>query len=79
MITNNRNLSDAMNGAEVVKTERKNSLKMICFVTIAISLFCNYCNKTGHTKETYWKVHGKPPRIGRNGGYKWNQSRGHAD
>jgi hypothetical protein len=32
---NNRNLSDAMNGAEVVKTERKNSLKMICFVTIA--------------------------------------------
>jgi hypothetical protein len=24
-----------MNGAEVVKTERKNSLKMICFVTIA--------------------------------------------
>jgi hypothetical protein len=24
-----------MNDAEVVKTERKNSLKMICFVTIA--------------------------------------------
>jgi hypothetical protein len=64
MITNSRNLSDAMNGAEVVKTEGKNSLNMISF--------CNYCNKTSHTKETYWKVHGKPPRMGRNGVYKWN-------
>jgi hypothetical protein len=36
LITNSRNMSDAMNGAKVGKTEgKKNSLTMICFVTIA--------------------------------------------
>jgi len=70
MITNSRNLNDAMNGAEVVKTEGRKFFKD--------DQFCNYCKKTGHTKETYWKFHGKPPRMGRNGGYKWNHLRGHA-
>jgi hypothetical protein len=77
MITNSRHLSDAsrnqndaMNGAEVVKTEGRKFFKD--------DQFCNYCKKTGHTKETCWKLHGKPPRIGRNGGQKWNHSRGHA-
>jgi hypothetical protein len=65
MITNSRNLSDAtrnqndaMNGAKVVKTEGRKFFKD--------DQFCNYCNKIGHTKETYWKLHGKPPRMGRN-------------
>jgi hypothetical protein len=65
MITNSRNLSDAsrnqndaMNGAEVVKTEGRKFFKD--------DQFCNYCKKTGHTKETCWKFHGKPPRMGRN-------------
>jgi len=71
LITNSRNMSDAMNGAKVVKTERKKFPKD--------DLFCNYCKKTGHTKETYRKLHGKPLRIGRNGGYNWNQSIGHKD
>jgi hypothetical protein len=35
LITNSRNMGDAMNGAEVGKIEGKKSLKMICFVTIA--------------------------------------------
>ncbi|KAI0498121.1 hypothetical protein KFK09_021362 [Dendrobium nobile] len=25
------------------------------------SLWCNYCKKSRHTKETCWKIHGKPP------------------
>ncbi|XP_011015916.1 PREDICTED: uncharacterized protein LOC105119472 [Populus euphratica] len=77
MITNRKNLSDVsrnqndvMNGAEVVKTEGRKFFKD--------NQFCNYCKKTGHTKETCWKFHGKLPRMGRNGGYKWNHSRGHA-
>ncbi|KAG6775743.1 hypothetical protein POTOM_019236 [Populus tomentosa] len=70
LITNSRNMGDAMNGAEVGKIEGKKFPKD--------DLFCNYCKKAGHTKETCWKLHGKPPRMGRNGGYKWNQSRGHA-
>jgi hypothetical protein len=77
MITNSRNLNDAtknqndaMNGAKVVKTEGRKFFKD--------DQFCNYCNKIGHTKETYWKLHGKPPRMGRNGGYKWNHLKGHA-
>jgi hypothetical protein len=63
-------MGDAMNGAEVGKIEGKKFPKD--------DLFCNYCKKTSHTKETCWKLHGKPPRMGCNGGYKWNQSRGHA-
>jgi len=23
--------------------------------------WCDHCNKAGHTKEKYWKLHGKPP------------------
>jgi len=70
LITYSRNMGDAMNGAEVGKIEGKKFPKDY--------FFCNYCKKTGHTKETCWKLHGKPPSMGRNGGYKWNQSRGHA-
>jgi hypothetical protein len=51
MINNNKNLSDAsrnqndaMNGAEVVKTEGRKFFKD--------DQFCYYCKKTGHTKET---------------------------
>jgi hypothetical protein len=65
MITNSRNLSDAsrnqndaMNGAEVVKTGGRKFFKN--------DQFCNYCKKIGHTKKTCWKLHGKPPRMGRN-------------
>jgi hypothetical protein len=65
MITNSRNLSDAsrnqndaMNGAEVVKTEGRKFFKD--------DQFYNYCKKTSHTKETCWKLHGKPPKMGRN-------------
>ncbi|KAG6735946.1 hypothetical protein POTOM_061371 [Populus tomentosa] len=32
----------------------------------------------GYTKETCWKLHGKPPKMGHNGGHKWNHSRGYA-
>jgi hypothetical protein len=70
LITYSRSMGDAMNGAEVGKIEGKKFPKDY--------LFCNYCKKTGHTKETCWKLHGQPPRMGRNGGYKWKQSRGHA-
>jgi hypothetical protein len=55
MITNSRNLSDAsknqndaMNGAEVMKTEGRKSFQD--------DQFCNDCKKTGHTKETCWKI-----------------------
>ena len=26
------------------------------------SLWCDYCNKARHTRETCWKIHGKPER-----------------
>ena len=44
LITNSRNMGDAMNGAELGKIEGKKFTKD--------DLFCNYCKKTGHTDET---------------------------
>ena len=26
--------------------------------------YCEYCKKLGHTKDTCWALHGKPPQIG---------------
>ncbi|KAG6758887.1 hypothetical protein POTOM_035350 [Populus tomentosa] len=53
LITNSRNMGDAMNGAKVGKIGGKKFPKD--------DLFCNYCKKTSNTKETCWKLHGKPP------------------
>ena len=30
------------------------------------TLWCDFCNKAQHTRETYWKIHGKPDRFGKN-------------
>ena len=27
------------------------------------NLWCNYCKKRWHTKETSWKQHGQPPQV----------------
>ena len=27
------------------------------------NLWCNYCNRKGHTKETCWKLQGRPPKV----------------
>ena len=58
-----RNQSDAMNGAEIVKTGGRKFSKD--------DQFCNYCKNTSHTKNICWKLH-KKTRMGRIGEYKWN-------
>ncbi|TXG53873.1 hypothetical protein EZV62_019129 [Acer yangbiense] len=40
-------------------------------------VWCNYCKKPHHTKETCWKLHGKPANIGNNTAYG-NQQPGRA-
>lgn len=25
--------------------------------------YCNHCCRPGHTRETYWDLHGRPPRA----------------
>ena len=25
--------------------------------------WCDYCKKPWHARETYWKIHGKPPHL----------------
>ncbi|TXG53836.1 hypothetical protein EZV62_019092 [Acer yangbiense] len=40
-------------------------------------VWCNYCKKPRHTKETCWKLHGKPANIGNNTAYG-NQQPGRA-
>jgi hypothetical protein len=56
MITNSMNPSNAMNVAKMVKNEWKKISKD--------DQFCNYCKKIGYIKETRWKLHGKPSRMG---------------
>ena len=43
------------------------------------SLWCNYCKKSRHTRETCWKLHGKPPsrEWGHKGGQPKPQGRAH--
>ncbi|RVW68277.1 hypothetical protein CK203_063583 [Vitis vinifera] len=38
-------------------------------------VWCTYYKKPHHTKETCWKLHGKPQGVGRNGGFKGGQQR----
>ncbi|XP_071920664.1 uncharacterized protein [Coffea arabica] len=33
-------------------------------------VWCDYCNKTRHTRDTCWKLHGKPPNWKNKGGEK---------
>lgn len=37
------------------------------------NLWCNYCKKTGRTKETCWKFHGKPREGNQRGGQQPQQ------
>ena len=39
-------------------------------------LWCDFCNKPRHTRETCWKLNGRPPQKGNKGGPK--SGRGHA-
>lgn len=39
------------------------------------NLWCTYCKKTGHTKETCWKLHGKPREGNQRGGQQPQQPR----
>ncbi|KAI4347735.1 hypothetical protein L6164_008518 [Bauhinia variegata] len=38
---------------------------------------CDHCKKTGHTRDTCWEIHGKPPdwkpRKGKPRGYQTSQ------
>ena len=35
-----------------------------------------YCKKPYHTKESCWKLHGKPQGVGRTSGFRGRQKRG---
>lgn len=37
------------------------------------NVWCTYCKKPRHTKETCWKLHGKPQGINCASGFKWGQ------
>ena len=50
MITHGRN--EIKHDVERIKTEGRKIQKE--------EQFCNYCKKTGHTKEICWKLHGRP-------------------
>ncbi|KAA8538881.1 hypothetical protein F0562_025573 [Nyssa sinensis] len=41
-------------------------------------VWCTYCKKARHTKDTCWKLHGKPPNVGGKGGNRGGQPRGQA-
>ncbi|GFZ12770.1 hypothetical protein Acr_23g0011550 [Actinidia rufa] len=41
-------------------------------------VWCTYCKKPRHTKDTCWKLHGKPPNVGGKGGNPGVQPRGQA-
>ncbi|KAA8517376.1 hypothetical protein F0562_017669 [Nyssa sinensis] len=41
-------------------------------------VWCTYCKKARHTKDTCWKLHGKPPNVGGKGGNRGGQPRGRA-
>ncbi|KAA8524032.1 hypothetical protein F0562_010538 [Nyssa sinensis] len=41
-------------------------------------VWCTYCKKARHTKDTCWKLHGKPPNVGGKGGNRGRQPRGQA-
>jgi hypothetical protein len=49
MISSSKNPNDAMNVAKMVKTKKKKFSKD--------NQLCNYCKRTGHIKETCWKLH----------------------
>ncbi|RVW98502.1 hypothetical protein CK203_026778 [Vitis vinifera] len=31
-----------------------------------VKVWCNYCNELQHTKDTCWKLNGKPPKLKNN-------------
>ncbi|KAL5833170.1 hypothetical protein ACOSQ3_016844 [Xanthoceras sorbifolium] len=39
-------------------------------------LWCTYCKKPRHTKERYFKLHGRPPTLVKNGTERSGQGRG---
>ncbi|KAA8547182.1 hypothetical protein F0562_003610 [Nyssa sinensis] len=36
-------------------------------------VWCTYCKKARHTKDTCWKLHGMPPNVGGKGGNRGGQ------
>ena len=69
MITQGKTPRKGLNATETVKN---NGLRS----THKDNLWCNYYKKKGHIKDNCWKLHGKPPGMGRGGGYKGNQLKG---